>query len=89
MGRRSLDDVVVCSFCRYTHEKGCVATTGDISVSVSTAFLPELSSVHPPHFFFTYRIRYGATSDLLPGPCGALTVEPVCLQDRDVPQRVS
>ncbi|XP_035983966.1 F-box only protein 3 [Fundulus heteroclitus] len=42
---------------RYMHEKGCVATTGDITVSVSTSFLPELSSVHPPHFFFTYRIR--------------------------------
>uniref|UniRef100_A0A1A8HMC2 F-box protein 3 n=1 Tax=Nothobranchius kuhntae TaxID=321403 RepID=A0A1A8HMC2_NOTKU len=42
---------------RYVHEKGCVATTGDITVSVSTSFLPELSSVHPPHFFFTYRIR--------------------------------
>ena len=45
--------------CRYVHDKGCVATTGDITVSVSTSFLPELSSVHPPHFFFTYRIRYG------------------------------
>lgn len=44
--------------CRYVHEKGCVATTGDITVSVSTSFLPELSSVHPPHFFFTYRIRW-------------------------------
>lgn len=44
--------------CRYVHDKGCVATTGDITVSVSTSFLPELSSVHPPHFFFTYRIRY-------------------------------
>lgn len=47
------------SVCRYVHEKGCVATTDDITVSVSTSFLPELSSVHPPHFFFTYRIRYG------------------------------
>ncbi|KAI7790701.1 F-box only protein 3 [Triplophysa rosa] len=43
---------------RYVHDKRCVATTGDITVSVSTSFLPELSSVHPPHFFFTYRIRY-------------------------------
>ncbi|KAJ0062537.1 hypothetical protein NL108_016253 [Boleophthalmus pectinirostris] len=42
---------------RYVHEKGCVATTDDITVSVSTSFLPELSSVHPPHYFFTYRIR--------------------------------
>lgn len=44
--------------CRYVHDKGCVATTDDITVSVSTSFLPELSSVHPPHFFFTYRVRY-------------------------------
>ncbi|KAF7251712.1 F-box only protein 3 [Varanus komodoensis] len=42
---------------RYVHDKDCVATTGDITVSVSTSFLPELSSVHPPHYFFTYRIR--------------------------------
>jgi len=35
-----------------------VETTGPLTVSVSTSFLPELSSVHPPHFFFTYRIRY-------------------------------
>ncbi|XP_013877236.1 F-box only protein 3 isoform X2 [Austrofundulus limnaeus] len=42
---------------RYVHERGCTVTTGDITVSVSTSFLPELSSVHPPHFFFTYRIR--------------------------------
>lgn len=42
---------------KYVHEKGCVATTDDITVSVSTSFLPELSSVHPPHFFYTYRIK--------------------------------
>lgn len=42
---------------RYVHDKGCVATTDDITVSVSTSFLPELSSVHPPHYFYTYRIR--------------------------------
>ncbi|KAM3857281.1 F-box only protein 3 [Diretmus argenteus] len=51
---------------RYVHDKQCVATTGDISVSVSTSFLPELSSVHPPHFFFTYRIRIEMSSDALP-----------------------
>lgn len=51
------------------HEDGCVETTGDITVSVSTSFLPELSSVHPPHFFFTYRIR-----------CVCLSLyQPVCL----------
>ncbi|KAM9327870.1 F-box only protein 3 [Pholidichthys leucotaenia] len=42
---------------RYVHDKSCVATTDDITVSVATSFLPELSSIHPPHFFFTYRIR--------------------------------
>ncbi|XP_026157433.1 F-box only protein 3 isoform X1 [Mastacembelus armatus] len=51
---------------RYVHDKGCVATTGDITVSVSTSFLPELSSVHPPHFFFTYRIRIEMSSSASP-----------------------
>ena len=32
------------------------ATTDDIKVTTTTAFLPELSSVKPPLFFFTYRI---------------------------------
>ncbi|XP_076006207.1 F-box only protein 3 isoform X2 [Genypterus blacodes] len=51
---------------RYVHDKRCVATTGDITVSVSTSFLPELSSVHPPHFFFTYRIRIEMSSSAPP-----------------------
>ncbi|XP_007433281.1 F-box only protein 3 [Python bivittatus] len=51
---------------RYVHEKDCVAKTGDITVSVSTSFLPELSSVHPPHYFFTYRIRIEMSKDALP-----------------------
>ncbi|XP_066556755.1 F-box only protein 3 isoform X2 [Amia ocellicauda] len=51
---------------RYVHDKQCVATTGDIKVAVSTSFLPELSSVHPPHFFFTYRIRIEMAKDALP-----------------------
>ncbi|KAM9766425.1 F-box only protein 3 [Menidia menidia] len=51
---------------RYVHDKGCVATTDDITVSVSTSFLPELSSVHPPHFFFTYRIRIEMSSSASP-----------------------
>ncbi|XP_056157172.1 LOW QUALITY PROTEIN: F-box only protein 3 [Lampris incognitus] len=51
---------------RYVHDKQCVETTGDITVSVSTSFLPEVSSVHPPHFFFTYRIRIEMSSDALP-----------------------
>lgn len=32
------------------------ATTKGIAVTTTTAFLPELSSVKPPLFFFTYRI---------------------------------
>ncbi|CAL8407160.1 unnamed protein product [Arctogadus glacialis] len=51
---------------RYVREQQCVATTGDLSVTVSTAFLPELSSVHPPHFFFTYRIRIEMSSSAPP-----------------------
>uniref|UniRef100_A0AAY4CR35 ApaG domain-containing protein n=1 Tax=Denticeps clupeoides TaxID=299321 RepID=A0AAY4CR35_9TELE len=51
---------------RYVHDKQCVATTGDITVSVSTSFLPELSSVNPAHFFFTYRIRIEMAKDALP-----------------------
>ncbi|XP_075905513.1 F-box only protein 3 isoform X1 [Nelusetta ayraudi] len=51
---------------RYVHDKSCVATTGDITVSVSTSFLPELSSVQPPHFFFTYRVRIEMSSGALP-----------------------
>ena len=31
-------------------------TTNGITVKTTTAFLPELSSVKPPLFFFTYRI---------------------------------
>uniref|UniRef100_A0A2K5PKQ6 F-box only protein 3 n=1 Tax=Cebus imitator TaxID=2715852 RepID=A0A2K5PKQ6_CEBIM len=51
---------------RYVHDPECIATTGDITVSVSTSFLPELSSVHPPHYFFTYRIRIEMSKDALP-----------------------
>ncbi|XP_068165722.1 F-box only protein 3-like isoform X2 [Antennarius striatus] len=51
---------------KYVHDKSCVATTGDITVSVSTSFMPELSSVHPPHFFFTYRIRIEMSSSASP-----------------------
>lgn len=74
-------------FCRYVHDKGCVATTGDITISVSTSFLPELSSVHPPHFFFTYRIRY--LSVCLCSACYSCVVTNVCFQNRDVEQRVA
>ncbi|XP_078386636.1 F-box only protein 3 [Cetorhinus maximus] len=51
---------------RYIHDEKCVAQTGDIMISVSTSFLPELSSVHPPHYFFSYRIRIEMVKDASP-----------------------
>ncbi|KAM8939839.1 F-box only protein 3 [Pelodytes ibericus] len=51
---------------RYEHDQDCVATTDEITVSVSTSFLPELSSIHPPHYFFTYRIRLEMSKDAFP-----------------------
>ncbi|XP_078457784.1 F-box only protein 3 isoform X1 [Lampetra fluviatilis] len=51
---------------KYTCDKDCVAHTGDITVSVVTSFLPEFSSVNPPHYFFTYRIRIEMAADALP-----------------------
>ncbi|KAG8430362.1 hypothetical protein GDO86_017927 [Hymenochirus boettgeri] len=51
---------------RYEHDKACVATTDDITVSVATSFLPELSSIHPPNYFFTYRIRLEMSKDAFP-----------------------
>ncbi|XP_063802326.1 F-box only protein 3 [Pseudophryne corroboree] len=51
---------------RYEHDKDCVETTDDITVSVSTSFLPELSSIHPPHYFFTYRIKMEMAKNALP-----------------------
>ena len=40
----------------YTFSFSDKATTKDITIVTRTAFLPELSSVKPPLFFFTYRI---------------------------------
>lgn len=40
----------------FKFEYAASATTNGITVKTTTAFLPELSSVHPPLFFFTYRI---------------------------------
>uniref|UniRef100_A0A4W3HG52 F-box only protein 3-like n=1 Tax=Callorhinchus milii TaxID=7868 RepID=A0A4W3HG52_CALMI len=51
---------------RYVHDKTCVTRTGDIIISVSTSFLPELSSVHPPHYFFSYRIRIEMAKEAMP-----------------------
>ncbi|OWK08334.1 hypothetical protein Celaphus_00011219, partial [Cervus elaphus hippelaphus] len=55
---------------RYVHDPVCVAMTGDITVPVSTLSLPEFSSLHPPHYFFTYQIRIETSKDALPEkPC--------------------
>ncbi|XP_048191400.1 F-box only protein 3-like [Perognathus longimembris pacificus] len=51
---------------RYMQDPECVATTGDITVSVSTSFLPELSSINPPQYFFSYRINVEMSSDARP-----------------------
>ncbi|EEC15581.1 Mg2+ and Co2+ transporter, putative, partial [Ixodes scapularis] len=45
---------------RFFHEPGCELTTDNITVSVATCFVPELSSINPPHFFHTYRITAAA-----------------------------
>jgi F-box protein 3 len=41
---------------KFYHEPGCVAVTHNVRVSVATAFIPEMSTVKPPHFTFAYRI---------------------------------
>ena len=51
---------------RYVHDPVCVAMTGDITVPVSTLSLPEFSSLHPSHYFFTYQIRIEMSKDALP-----------------------
>ncbi|XP_077530876.1 F-box only protein 3-like isoform X2 [Haemaphysalis longicornis] len=48
---------------RFYHEPGCEMTTGHITVSVATCFMPELSSVNPPHFFHTYRITMSMSEE--------------------------
>ncbi|KAH8032100.1 hypothetical protein HPB51_023084 [Rhipicephalus microplus] len=48
---------------RFYHVPGCELTTDNITVSVSTCFMPELSSVNPPHFFHTYRITMSMSED--------------------------
>ncbi|KAK7503114.1 hypothetical protein BaRGS_00005740 [Batillaria attramentaria] len=42
---------------RFYHEPGCEARTDDcFSVSVSTCFMPDLSTINPPHYFYVYRV---------------------------------
>uniref|UniRef100_A0A131YLE5 F-box protein 3 n=1 Tax=Rhipicephalus appendiculatus TaxID=34631 RepID=A0A131YLE5_RHIAP len=48
---------------RFYHVPGCELTTDNITVSVATCFMPELSSVNPPHFFHTYRITMSMSED--------------------------
>ena len=49
-------------------------TTQGITVTTTTAFLPELSSVKPPLFFFTYRISISM------GPeCSVVSVKDSCI----------
>ncbi|CAN8023275.1 unnamed protein product [Ixodes persulcatus] len=50
---------------RFFHEPGCELTTDNITVSVATCFVPELSSINPPHFFHTYRITMSMPEDAL------------------------
>ncbi|XP_076311124.1 F-box only protein 3-like isoform X5 [Tachypleus tridentatus] len=45
-------------------EPGCESTTRNITVTAETCFLPELSSVNPPHFFHTYRIVMSMGKDV-------------------------
>lgn len=47
----------------FKFEYAASATTHGITVKTTTAFLPELSSVHPPSFFFTYRISISMDKD--------------------------
>ncbi|KAK7107370.1 hypothetical protein V1264_015309 [Littorina saxatilis] len=42
---------------RFHDDPECEAVTKDcFTVKATSCFMPDLSTVHPPHFFFTYRI---------------------------------
>ncbi|KAK3593207.1 hypothetical protein CHS0354_002734 [Potamilus streckersoni] len=42
---------------KFYHEPSCVAVTdGIFTVKAASCFMPEQSTVNPPHFFFAYRI---------------------------------
>ncbi|XP_076311121.1 F-box only protein 3-like isoform X2 [Tachypleus tridentatus] len=49
---------------KFYKEPGCESTTRNITVTAETCFLPELSSVNPPHFFHTYRIVMSMGKDV-------------------------
>ncbi|XP_015924855.1 F-box only protein 3 [Parasteatoda tepidariorum] len=46
----------------FLHDSAAVETTGYITVSVATCFLPELSKINPPKFHHTYRITMSMSS---------------------------
>ncbi|GBM45339.1 F-box only protein 3, partial [Araneus ventricosus] len=48
---------------RFLHDPAAEETTNDITVSVATCFLPEISKIHPPKFFHTYRITMSMSPD--------------------------
>ncbi|XP_014673711.1 PREDICTED: F-box only protein 3-like [Priapulus caudatus] len=60
---RDLFPVVGGAILKFPYVDDCVETTGSFTVRVATCFLPELSSIHPPHFFFTYRITMSMRID--------------------------
>lgn len=49
---------------RFYHEPGCTAVTdGCFTVSASTCFMPDLSTINPPHYFYVYRITMSMDED--------------------------
>ncbi|XP_064490226.1 F-box only protein 3-like isoform X3 [Ornithodoros turicata] len=48
---------------RFYHEPGCEQVTGHTRVKVATCFVPELSTINPPHFFHTYRITMSMSEE--------------------------
>ncbi|XP_013383630.1 F-box only protein 3 isoform X1 [Lingula anatina] len=48
---------------RLYREPSCIAVTSGIQVTVATAFMPELSTINPPHFFFVYYITMSMAED--------------------------
>ncbi|KFM69163.1 F-box only protein 3, partial [Stegodyphus mimosarum] len=48
---------------RFLHDPAAEETTGYITVSVATCFLPEVSKINPPKFFHTYRITMTMSPD--------------------------
>ncbi|CAL1264356.1 unnamed protein product [Larinioides sclopetarius] len=47
----------------FLHDSAAEETTNHITVSVATCFLPEISKIHPPKFFHTYRITMTMSPD--------------------------